>query len=67
MTAEVINFNEPKPEPRVKGKCSFCGKPEDKAGRLFSNGQEGKQARWVCDACIRKCKALISAPEQAAS
>jgi hypothetical protein len=67
MTAEVIQFNEPKPEPRVKGKCSFCGKSEDNAGRLFGNSQPGKYARWVCDACIRKCKALISEPAKEVS
>ena len=66
MTAEVINFTEPKAAPPVKGKCSFCGVHEDNTGRLFGNGQSGKQAKWVCGACIRKCKALISAPTKEA-
>lgn len=62
MTAEVIEFTQQKPKPAVKGKCSFCGVHEDNTGRLFFNNQEGKQARWVCGGCIRKCKALISQP-----
>jgi ClpX C4-type zinc finger/Protein of unknown function (DUF1677) len=61
MSAEVIPFYKPQ---KIKGKCSFCGVHEDRTDHMFNNQQEGKQARWVCGTCIRKCKSLITEPKK---
>ena len=38
-----------------KIRCSFCGKPQEKAGRLIS----GPNGAFICDECVEICAEII--------
>lgn len=40
-----------------KLRCSFCGRPETKVGRLIGGGS----GRYICDACVGICNAILEA------
>lgn len=61
MTAEIIMFNKPPVKPAA---CAFCQTPEKQAKKLISNGENGNYARYICDKCVVKCKALITSQEK---
>jgi hypothetical protein len=45
--------------------CPNGETPEKQAKKLISNGENGNYARYICDKCVVKCKALITPQEKA--
>lgn len=52
-TAEIIPLQEPEPKPK---KCSFCGKQEKHATKMFSNGAD----KCICGDCVALAKQRIA-------
>ncbi len=49
------------PQPRVRARCSFCGRHQDASTALIA----GPQGIAICDQCVALCSAMLA--ERAAS
>lgn len=56
MPAEIIPFNTPPPPKMV---CSFCKRPEEQVKKMFSNGREEENVRYMCNVCVLKMFSLF--------
>lgn len=54
--SEVIQFYEPK---NVDPVCSFCGRKKSDVPRLFSNGMDDHNARFMCSHCVLQMKRVL--------